>query len=109
MDLPDKANCTSGRHEPHGYQGLPEGSVRKGYQGNRRHKRSAGILPAVPRASSPSASALLSGHGPSTNVLCGRLPVPVYFFENVKMGTLLNQWKKENHDLDPNRVTAWGR
>src|ERR1700687_3657226 len=35
MDLPDKANCTSGRHEPYGYQGLPEGSVRKGYQGNR--------------------------------------------------------------------------
>src|SRR5579864_4699801 len=34
MDRPDKANCTSGRHEPHGYQGLPEGSVRKGYQGN---------------------------------------------------------------------------
>src|SRR5579872_316669 len=31
IDLPDKANCTTGRHEPHGYQGLPKGSVRKGY------------------------------------------------------------------------------
>src|SRR5258708_3750874 len=35
MDRPDKANCTSGPHEPHGYQGLPKGSVRTGYQGNR--------------------------------------------------------------------------
>src|SRR5579872_4888943 len=33
-DRPDKANCTSGSHEPHGYQGLPKGSVRTGYQGN---------------------------------------------------------------------------
>src|SRR5579862_2737500 len=32
---PDKANCTSGSHEPYGYQGLPEGSVRTGYLGNR--------------------------------------------------------------------------
>jgi hypothetical protein len=35
MDRPDKANCTSGRQEPHGYQGLPKGSVRTGYEGNR--------------------------------------------------------------------------
>jgi hypothetical protein len=34
MDRPDKANCTSGRQEPHGYQGLPKGSVRTGYEGN---------------------------------------------------------------------------
>src|SRR5712671_7729740 len=32
--LPDKANCTTGRHESHGYQGLPKGSVRTGYLGN---------------------------------------------------------------------------
>ncbi len=30
----DKGNCTAGQGEPHGYQGLPKGSVRKGYQGN---------------------------------------------------------------------------
>src|SRR5579863_7474820 len=36
---PDKANCTSGSHEPYGYQGLPEGSVRKGYLGNRAKRR----------------------------------------------------------------------
>jgi len=34
MDRPDKANCTSGPQEPYGYQGLPKGSVRLGYQGN---------------------------------------------------------------------------
>src|SRR5260370_9105489 len=32
--LPDKANCTTGRHESHGYQGLPKGSVRTSYQGH---------------------------------------------------------------------------
>src|SRR3981081_2310754 len=32
--LPHKANCTTGRHEPHGYQRLPKGSVRTGYQGH---------------------------------------------------------------------------
>src|ERR1700722_5091191 len=48
MDLPDKANCTSGRHEPHGYQGLPEGSVRKGYQGNRATNGGAARPMAVP-------------------------------------------------------------
>src|SRR6476659_2542839 len=31
---PDKANCTSGSHESHGYRGLPKGSVPKGYLGN---------------------------------------------------------------------------
>ncbi len=31
----DKGNCTAGQAEAHGYQGLPKGSVRKGYQGNR--------------------------------------------------------------------------
>jgi hypothetical protein len=31
----DKGNCTAGRVESHGYQGLPKGSVRKGYLGNR--------------------------------------------------------------------------
>src|ERR1039457_991835 len=31
MDLPDKANCTSGRHEPHGYQGLPKEPGRQRY------------------------------------------------------------------------------
>src|SRR5580658_8614245 len=30
----DKGNCTAGRGEVHGYQGLPKGSVRKGYLGN---------------------------------------------------------------------------
>src|SRR5258708_39440695 len=32
--LPDKANCTTGRHESHCYQGLPKGSVRTGYEGH---------------------------------------------------------------------------
>jgi len=40
-DPPDKANCTTGCAELHGYQGLPKGSVRPGYDGNspalRRH------------------------------------------------------------------------
>src|SRR5258708_378365 len=39
---PDKANCTSGHHEPHGYQGLPKGSVRMDYQGNLKKNRSWG-------------------------------------------------------------------
>jgi len=30
----NNCNCTAGRGESHGYQGLPKGSVRKGYQGN---------------------------------------------------------------------------
>src|SRR6266851_7201157 len=38
--LPDKANCTTGRHESHGYQGLPQGSVRTSYQG---HHGKAGL------------------------------------------------------------------
>jgi len=34
-DRSDKANCTTRHGEPHGYQGLPKGSVRTGYQRNR--------------------------------------------------------------------------
>jgi len=30
----DKTNCTAGQCESHGYQGLPKGSVRTGYEGN---------------------------------------------------------------------------
>jgi hypothetical protein len=30
----NKCNCTAGRGESHGYQGLPKGSVRTSYQGN---------------------------------------------------------------------------
>ncbi len=32
----DKVNCTAGWGESHGYQGLPKGSVRTGYQGNQQ-------------------------------------------------------------------------
>jgi hypothetical protein len=34
----NKCNCTAGRVESHGYQGLPKGSVRVGYLGNQRRK-----------------------------------------------------------------------
>ena len=44
MDRPNKANCTSGSHEPHGYQGLPKGSVRTGYEGNQRSVTAVGLM-----------------------------------------------------------------
>jgi hypothetical protein len=39
----DKGNCTAGQRESHGYQGLPKGSVRTGYQGNQRDSKAEGV------------------------------------------------------------------
>jgi hypothetical protein len=38
----DKGNCTAGRDESHGYQGLPGGGVRTSDQGNQNLVVSAG-------------------------------------------------------------------
>ncbi len=77
MDPPDKANCTSGRHEPHGYQGLPKGSVRLGYEGN-------------------------LGHGTSMNVLWGK-GGRTYTFSQI-VGKARTTYK-DKHDLDSNCFT----
>jgi hypothetical protein len=90
--------------------------VTKGYQkgvyervtkGPGRPQRSAGNLPAVPRASSPSAPTVLRCFGASRsnmNTLFGANVRPC-IFEDQSVGTSVTT-KRENYDLDSNCLAA---
>src|SRR5258706_7377301 len=77
----DKGNCTAGRVESHGYQGLPKGSVRKGYLRNqggvgrtardRLYKKDGDLLPRGRRRDARRTVGRTAAlRSPSTNRLC---------------------------------------
>ncbi len=128
----DKGNCTAGRVESHGYQGLPKGSVRKGYLRNqgvvgrtardRLYKKDGDLLP---RGGGRDARRTVAGtaalRSPSTNGLCGEGGKKGYSSdarldgcvaaEAAPFQTRAHTRKRENRDddVDPNRTDVGGR